>query len=183
MTTNSNQYQLFEDVAAEQPPTEHQPEDRPDRIGQAAIEYKPTSAILTKATGFMDAYNYTLNPYSGCSYGCTYCYAAFFSRDREKQDSWGYWVSVKENAVEKLKNLKRSLDDQLIYMSSVTDPYQPIERELKITRDLLNIMAERNTNPNWSYKRAAPMSCATATCFASHRRQRRARAGEYDSHH
>ena len=129
MATNSNQYQLFE--------------ERPNSIGQAAIEYKPTSTILTPATGFMDAYNYTLNPYSGCSYGCTYCYAAFFSRDREKQDSWGYWVSVKENAVEKLKNLKRSLDDQLIYMSSVTDPYQPIERELKITRDLLNIMADR----------------------------------------
>ena len=69
----------------------------------------------------MDAYDYTLNPYSGCSYGCTYCYAAFFSRDRKKQDSWGYWVSVKENAVEKLKRRRLPLDDQLIYMSSVTD--------------------------------------------------------------
>ena len=144
MTTNSNQYPLFDDVAEEQLPSERQPEDRPDSIGQAAVEYKPTSAILTRATGFMDAYDYTLNPYSGCSYGCTYCYAAFFSRDRKKQDSWGYWVSVKENAVEKLKRLRRPLDDKLIYMSSVTDPYQPIERELKITRNLLNIMAEQH---------------------------------------
>ena len=142
--TTSNQYLLFDDGAVDQLPAEHQPEDRLDRIGQAAIEYKPTSAILTPATGFMDAYDYTLNPYSGCSYGCTYCYAAFFSRDRKKRDSWGYWVSVKENAVEKLKRLRRPLDDKLIYMSSVTDPYQPIERELKITRDLLNIMAEQH---------------------------------------
>ena len=141
--TTSNQYLLFDDVAVAQPPTERQPEDRPARIGQAAIEYKPTSAILTPTTGFMDAYDYTLNPYSGCSYGCTYCYAAFFSRGRKKQDSWGYWVGVKENAVEKMERLRRSLDDKLIYMSSVTDPYQPIERELKITRKLLKIMAER----------------------------------------
>ena len=117
--------------------------DRLKQIGQANVEYKPTSAILTPATGFMDAYDYTLNPYSGCSFGCTYCYAAFFSHDREKRDNWGYWVSVKENAVSKLGGLKRSLDGKLIYMSSVTDPYQPIERKLEITRDLLNIMAER----------------------------------------
>ena len=54
----------------------------------------------------MDAYDFTLNPYSGCSFGCTYCYAAFFSRDIEKQNSWGYWVTVKENAVALLKKRK-----------------------------------------------------------------------------
>ena len=134
MSTLIQQSLLFEDTL--------QPE-RPDRIGQASVEYKPTSAILTPATGFMDAYDYTLNPYSGCSFGCTYCYAAFFSRNREKRDNWGYWVDVKENAVSKLDGLKRSLNGKFIYMSSVTDPYQPIERKLEITRDLLNIMAER----------------------------------------
>ena len=94
----------------------------------------------------MDVYDYTLNPYSGCSFGCTYCYAAFFSRDTEKRDNWGYWVNVKENAVELLqKRLKRTpdaLDGKLIYMSSVTDPYQPVERELKLTRRILEVMAE-----------------------------------------
>ena len=50
--TTSNQYLLFNDVAAGQLPAEHQPEDRPDSIGQADVEYKPTSTILTRATGF-----------------------------------------------------------------------------------------------------------------------------------
>ena len=119
---------------------------RPSHIGETALAYNPTGDILTKSTGFMDDYDYTLNPYSGCSFGCTYCYAAFFSRDIEKRNTWGYWVNVKENAVELLqKRLKRfphALDDKLIYMSSVTDPYQPVERELKLTRRLLEVMAD-----------------------------------------
>ena len=93
----------------------------------------------------MGEYDFTLNPYSGCSFGCTYCYAAFFSRDAEKRDSWGYWVDVKENAVELMaKRRAGSLDGKLIYMSSVTDPYQPVEREIKLTRGILEIMAERH---------------------------------------
>ena len=120
--------------------------ERPAGIGETSVAYNAAREVLTRATGFMDAYDFTLNPYSGCSFGCTYCYAAFFSRDVEKRDNWGYWVTVKENAVELLeKRLKRrseSLDGKLIYMSSVTDPYQPVERELKLTRRLLEVMAD-----------------------------------------
>ena len=71
----------------------------------------------------MGEYDYTLNPYSGCFFGCTYCYAAFFSRDLAKRDDWGNWLFVKENAVDLLLKRKLgSLDGKLIYMSSVTDP-------------------------------------------------------------
>ena len=114
-----------------------------ERVGQADVAYVKTGQLLTKATGFMEAYDFTLNPYSGCSFGCTYCYAAFFSRDADKRDNWGYWVNVKANAVALLDKRRRSLDGKLIYMSSVTDPYQPIERQLGLTRGLLEIMAER----------------------------------------
>lgn len=117
----------------------------PDHIGSVQIAYAPTSQLLTKPTGFMDAYNFTLNPYSGCSFGCNYCYAAFFSRGAEQRDNWGKWVSVKDNALAALQKVRAGkLDGQLIYMSSVTDPYQPIERELELTRRLLKIMAERH---------------------------------------
>ena len=118
---------------------------RPCVIGETTVCYAPARAILTRATGFMDAYDFTLNPYSGCSFGCTYCYAAFFSRDAEKRDSWGYWVDVKENAVELMERRRPgSLDNKLIYMSSVTDPYQPVERELQLTRGILEIMADQH---------------------------------------
>jgi DNA repair photolyase len=112
--------------------------DKKKSIGQSDVIYKSAASILTEAKGFMGGYDYTLNPYSGCSFGCTYCYAAFFSRTEEQRENWGYWVQVKENALQLLiKFRKKSLKDKTIYMSSVTDPYQPIEKELNLTRSLL----------------------------------------------
>ncbi|MCY4139543.1 MAG: radical SAM protein [Rhodobacteraceae bacterium] len=119
-------------------------------MGAATIEYRSTRDILTKATGFMDAYDFTLNPYTGCAFGCTYCYAAFFSRGldsvsgSDRGGSWGRWVEVKENAVSLLEARRSSLDGKRIYMSTVTDPYQPLERKLEITRNLLSVLAERH---------------------------------------
>lgn len=113
-------------------------DDKKTSIGQSEVIYKAAASILTEAKGFMGGYDYTLNPYSGCSFGCTYCYAAFFSRTEEQRKNWGYWVQVKENALQLLiKFRKKSLKDKTIYMSSVTDPYQPIEKELNLTRSLL----------------------------------------------
>ncbi len=136
--------------------------NRPTSLGLTSVSYAPTASILTKSTGFMDAYDYTLNPYSGCSFGCTYCYAAFFSPDQDKRDSWGQWVVVKEDVVKKLRNMKRSLDDKLIYMSSVTDPYQPIERRLRetefggITHGVLEFLAEPRHRPKLVVQTRSP---------------------------
>ncbi|MDE2851495.1 MAG: radical SAM protein [Acidobacteriota bacterium] len=116
----------------------------PRRWGAATIEYAEVRDILTRATGFMDAYDFTLNPYAGCAFACTYCYAAFFSHSTEKRDSWGRWVRVKKNAVERLAHRRGSLDGKRIYMSSVTDPYQPIERKLGLTRKLLEMLAAKH---------------------------------------
>ena len=131
--------------------------ERPDRIGDVRVSFVRVREIFTKATGFMDAYDFTLNPYSGCSFGCTYCYAAFFSRDIEKRDSWGKWVNVKENAVELVKKRKPgSLDGKLIYMSSVTDPYQPVERQLKLTHGILQAMVDRGDKPKLVVQTRSP---------------------------
>jgi DNA repair photolyase len=102
--------------------------------------------ILNKATGFMDGYDFTLNPYRGCQYGCSYCYAAAFSPDQNRQQSWGDWVIIKENAAEILKKeltrWQKKFPDlpPRIYLSSVTDPYQSIEVKQQLTRSLLEVM-------------------------------------------
>lgn len=116
---------------------------QPVSIGHAAITYADTGSILTKASGFMADYDFTLNPYSGCSFGCTYCYAAFFVRDAARQDDWGRWVTVKQNAVDRLRRTRSDLRGKTIYMSSVTDPYQPVERSLGLVRELLEVLVER----------------------------------------
>jgi len=115
----------------------------PERMGRARIEQIVASSILTRASGFMDAYDFTLNPYSGCAFGCTYCYAAFFAREAELRDTWGDWVKVKSNAVDKLRRMRTDIRGKTIYMSSVTDPYQPIERRLELVRELLHVLVER----------------------------------------
>jgi DNA repair photolyase len=107
------------------------------------IQHKQAHGILSKATGFIQQFDYTLNPYSGCAFGCTYCYAAFFAPSQMLQDEWGKWVDVKANALELLqKRRKRPLVDQSIYMSSVTDPYQPVEQKLELTRAILAELLE-----------------------------------------
>ena len=141
MNTRPIQRALFDGSDAD-----NRPLMRPAHIGATRVSYLRAREILTRATGFMEEYDFTLNPYNGCSFGCTYCYAAFFSRDRDRLNTWGYWVDVKENAVELMAKRKPgSLDGKLIYMSSVTDPYQPVERELELTRRILEIMAERHS--------------------------------------
>lgn len=117
------------------------PSKRRNTLGRTQVGYKSVSSILSKGTGFMSYYDFTLNPYAGCSFGCSYCYAAFFSRTAEKRENWGYWVEVKENAVELLKKIRPGfLHNKRIYMSSVTDPYQPIEKQLLLTRNLLELL-------------------------------------------
>ncbi|MBO0697500.1 MAG: radical SAM protein [Zavarzinella sp.] len=110
---------------------------RPDRLGLAVLDYKDVSGILTTPKGFMAGYDYTINPYTGCAFGCSYCYAASFAPDDRSVESWGRWVVVKQNAIDLLKRARRDLRGKSIYISSVTDPYQPIEKHLELTRDIL----------------------------------------------
>lgn len=118
---------------------------RPERIGKAEVGYREVRAILNKASGFLSEYDYSLNPYGGCSFGCTYCYAIRFSRRADAEASWGQWVEVKENAVALMRKIKPGeLDGKRIYMSSVTDPYQSIERRVELTRSLLEVLAEKH---------------------------------------
>jgi DNA repair photolyase len=104
-------------------------------------------SILTRATGFIRAYKFTLNPYRGCGFACSYCYAAFFAPTSEHQAEWGRWVNVKRNAAELVQRAIRARKAEhrlepgdAVYMSSVTDPYQPIEKKLGLTRRVLEAL-------------------------------------------
>ena len=106
------------------------------------VETYDAQQILTPGAGYLRGYDYSLNPYVGCAFGCSYCYAAFFA-PIDQQRTWGDWVRVKQNAAVRLSRMRRSLEGKTIYMSSATDPYQPVERRLELTRSLLPILADK----------------------------------------
>jgi DNA repair photolyase len=95
--------------------------------------------IFSRATGFIErgGFKWTCNPYVGCSFGCGYCYAAFMPQNPYPRDEWGKWFQVKINAVERAKEQAKKVAGDAVYMSSVTDPYVPVERTLCLTRGIL----------------------------------------------
>ena len=94
--------------------------------------------ILTK-TG-IPGFRYCINPYTGCSHACRYCYATFMKRFTGHSEPWGSFVDVRINAAEVLrKQLKRAKRGAVI-LSSVTDPYQPAEMRYMMTRKCLDVL-------------------------------------------
>lgn len=107
--------------------------------------YKNPKTILNKGMGFLSGYTHTLNPYTGCSFGCSYCYVRQMPVSLFREGEWGEWVDVKQEAATLLsKEIRRAKakGKVTIFMSSSTDPYQPIEYQEKVTRSLLEVMAE-----------------------------------------
>jgi len=87
---------------------------------------------------FLD--DYSINPYSGCSFNCIYCYI----RGSKYGESMAERVSVKVNAPEVLQRQlrRRALRREygIIALSTSTEPYMQIERKCEITRKLLEII-------------------------------------------
>ncbi|MYB21267.1 MAG: radical SAM protein [Chloroflexi bacterium] len=119
---------------------------RPATQGNADVIYADASAILARPTGRLADLDFVINPYQGCTFACTYCYAAFFVPEEEQRERWGQWVRVKTNAIAKLRNSRQDLRGKTVLMSSATDPYQPIEAKLELTRSLLPLLADRGAN-------------------------------------
>ncbi len=86
--------------------------------------------------------DYVINPYVGCHVGCVYCYASFMKRFTRHAEPWGKFVDVKINAAEILEKEIKHARKGLVLLSSVTDPYQPLERKYGITRKILQILAK-----------------------------------------
>ncbi len=107
--------------------------------------YKSPKTILNKGTGFLSGYTHSLNPYTGCSFGCSYCYVRKMPVALFREGEWGNWVDVKNGAASLLKkelHRAKTKGNVTIFMSSSTDPYQPIEHKEKVTRSLLEVMVE-----------------------------------------
>jgi len=131
-------------------PTEHPSEDDELPPLRTTLTRDATRTILARNTSPDVPFDRSINPYRGCEHGCIYCFARpthaylglspgldFETRILFKPDA------AKLLAAE-LAAPKYSCD--VVAMGTNTDPYQPVERELKITRGIIRVLSDFN-NP------------------------------------
>lgn len=105
-----------------------------------------TRSVITKNSSPDIHFDFSLNPYRGCEHGCSYCFA------RPSHEYLGFSagldfetkIVVKREAPRLLKEelSKKSWQVESLVLSGVTDPYQPIEKELEITRGCLKVLRD-----------------------------------------
>jgi DNA repair photolyase len=108
-----------------------------DKLIVREIECK---SILTKSG--IPGVDYALNPYVGCAHGCVYCYAVFMKRFTGHEEEWGTFVDIRVNAPDVLARQLRRAKPGNISFGTVTDAYQPLEREYGITRACLEALVD-----------------------------------------
>lgn len=84
--------------------------------------------------------DYCVNPYVGCAHGCRYCYATFVGQYAGHTEAWGTYVDIKANAPDLLDRALRRAPPGTIHLSTVTDPYQPVEAREGLTRACLEVV-------------------------------------------
>lgn len=90
---------------------------------------------------FGSSTEYTVNQYRGCTHGCVYCYAPSLIHDERR---WGGYVDVKINAPSVLEKELARIKKQLVFVSSASDPYQPVEARFGVTRKVLEVLVKRD---------------------------------------
>jgi DNA repair photolyase len=116
-----------------------------ERAGVEYFELPARSALNRESSGRMD-FAWTLNPYRGCEFGCKYCYARYTHEFMELRDGRDFErkIFAKTSSPELLRReLARARDGgQPIALGTATDPYQPAEKQFRITRRILEVFAE-----------------------------------------
>lgn len=127
---------------------ESDPDEPPDESPRRATEYyRDVSETLINYNDSPDiGFEASINPYRGCEHGCIYCYA------RPTHEYLGFSagldfesrILVKDRAPQLLRKELSSprWKPQVIALSGVTDPYQPVERRLQLTRQCLEVLVE-----------------------------------------
>ncbi len=119
---------------------------------------RKTKTALGKSS--IPGIDYTLNPYIGCMHSCVYCYSRLYCNVE-----WGKTVIVKSNIAEVLAREVRKKRGK-VTLSTLTDPYQPVERDEKLTRRLLQILL--NSSFSVSIQTKSDMVLRDIDLIASH---------------
>jgi DNA repair photolyase len=94
-----------------------------------------SKSIISKSN--LPGTDYVINPYTGCIHSCLYCYARFMKRFTEHTEPWGKFIDAKINGPDLIPENTSKYKGKTIFMSSVTDPYNPLEGKYRLTRRIL----------------------------------------------
>jgi DNA repair photolyase len=113
------------------------------------VEYftLPVRSLLNRSTSSRMPFAWTINPYRGCEFACKYCYARYTHEFMEMRDGIEFEQKIyaKQHAAVLLRQeLRRVKRGENIAIGTATDPYQPIERKLEITRGVLEEIARHS---------------------------------------
>jgi DNA repair photolyase len=111
------------------------------------VDYKQlaTKKWINRCEGKRAPFDWTINPYRGCEFGCVYCYARYTHEflERHDQDAFETEIYVKEwDERSFLKEFSSVRRGDLIGIGTATDPYQPAERRFEKTREMLSIFSK-----------------------------------------
>ena len=113
------------------------------------VEPEEARSILRPQRDERYGFGFALSPYRGCAHGCRYCYVRSYPQPMPGPGAglydpkdWGAWAVPKLNAPELLWSQRHRLHKQTVFMASATDPYQPLEREFRLTRGCLEVLLQ-----------------------------------------
>jgi len=143
--TESNPENRYERIHVDRVVADEEDELEPDKLGTVFLR-DASKSILAENQSPDIGFRYSLNPYRGCEHGCIYCYARpsheylSFSAGLDFESR----ILVKHDAPELLRAtfLAPRWQPEMIALSGNTDCYQPVERQLRITRRCLEVFTE-----------------------------------------
>ncbi len=144
--TGLNPPNRFERLSVGPVDDENAPEPEEPRPVPTTFFRDSSHSVLSKNDSPDIPFTFSLNPYRGCEHGCAYCYA------RPSHEYLGFSagldfetkILVKEDAPDLLRKEmgKKSWKPQMVALCGNTDPYQPVERRLQLTRRCLEVFLE-----------------------------------------
>lgn len=116
------------------------PSESPWLFQGLLVEPEEARSILRPQKDERYGFGFALSPYRGCTHGCRYCYVREYPNALHRPEDWGGWVAPKLNAPELLWSQRHKLHNARVFMASATDPYQPLERQYRLSRRCLEVL-------------------------------------------
>ena len=148
------------------------------------VEYfeLPARSILNRTKPGMP-FDWAINPYRGCEFGCRYCYARYTHEFMGMEDGRDFEEKIYAKAnVEALlrRDLHKVRPEESIAIGTATDPYQPAERRFGRTRAILEVFAGGKGAAPFHHHKIRPDRERSSAAGGDRARERASR--EHDDH-